>query len=113
MVGTPEYGTTMSTWPSLPNPGSILPVLAFSAINLRPEVNRMRGGFCLSPGQYATPRCDATPAANSYLQISEPVTGLSASTRLPAGRYITPLTTIGVAADVVTRAPGSAKGSSG
>src|SRR4029077_18063675 len=48
--GTELYGTTMSTSPSLPKPGSSLPVVALSAINRRPAANRIRGGLLPSPG---------------------------------------------------------------
>jgi hypothetical protein len=44
IVGTPEYPTTISTILSLPKPGSILPVLASSAIRSFPEVKMLRGG---------------------------------------------------------------------
>src|ERR1700689_5191365 len=56
IVGTPLYGTTISTMPSVPKPGSSLPVPAFSPINLGPAVNKIRGGLLRSPGQYAAPR---------------------------------------------------------
>src|SRR5215472_11275466 len=49
IVGTPVYGTTMSTVPWLPKPGSILPVAAASAIRLRPDVKKIRAELCLSP----------------------------------------------------------------
>src|SRR5579862_5651284 len=100
-VGTPLYGTTMSSTPSLANPGSSFPVLALSAIMLLPEVNRMRGGFCLSPGQYATPRVDTGSLGDSQRQISLPFSGSSATTRLSAGTYITPLTTMGMASEAM------------
>ncbi|HXP86028.1 MAG TPA: hypothetical protein VN841_14990 [Bryobacteraceae bacterium] len=51
--------------PSVPKPGSGLPVRAFKPIILCPVVNRMRGGLLRSPGQYAKPRCEATPDLRS------------------------------------------------
>src|SRR5579875_751134 len=60
-VGTPLYGTTISTLPSFPKPGSVFPVVAFRAISMRPAVNRMRDGFSRSPGHQATPRGEAWP----------------------------------------------------
>src|SRR3984957_20169083 len=90
----------MSNSPSLPKPGSTLPVFAFSAISLRPTVNRMRGGLLLSPGQYATPRRDGAPPATGYSQMVLPLSGSRATTRSTAGRYMTPFTTIGVASEL-------------
>ena len=87
----------MSTSPSLPKPASSAPVAASSAISRRPAVKMMRGGRLPSPGQYATPRRDGAPPVTGCCQISLPVSGSSATTRFAAGRYMTPLTTIGVA----------------
>ena len=46
----------------------------------------------------------ALPAIG-YFQTSFPVSGSSATTRLAAGRYMTPFTTIGVASELRGRAP--------
>src|SRR5579862_6850708 len=99
MVGAELYGITVSTSPSLPKPGSILPVRALSAIMRRSAVKTMRAGLVLSPGQYVTARREGFPLGNWYRQISLPVSGSSAKTLLPAGRYVTPFTTMGVASE--------------
>src|ERR1700722_13547997 len=93
----------MSSSPSLPKPGSTFPVLAFSAMSLRPTVNKMRGGLLLSPGQYATPRREGAPSETGYSQSFLPVSGSRATTRSAAGTYMTPLTTIGVASELGPR----------
>src|SRR5579872_6176189 len=64
-VGGELYGIPRSTSPSLPKPGSIFPVFAFSAIIFLPTVERIRAGLFASPGQYATPRRDGAPEADS------------------------------------------------
>src|SRR5215471_8272256 len=87
----------MSTEPSSPNPVGASPVRALMAISRFPATNRMRGGVVPSPGQNATPRAAVLPVGSLYSQISLPVAASSARTRLPAGRYITLLMTMGVA----------------
>src|SRR5262245_1222073 len=67
------------------------------AIKRRPAVNRIRAAVALSPGQNATPRADVVPIGSLYSHTRLPVSASSAMTRPPAGRYITPLITIGVA----------------
>src|SRR5262245_64044164 len=99
--GTELYGTTRSTSPSLPNAVAGAPVFASIAISRRPAVNTIRGGWLASPGQYATPRRDTAAPATGCRQISLPVSGSSATTRPAAGRYITPLTTTGVASELL------------
>src|SRR5580704_5888374 len=96
IAGTPFHGTVISTMPSLPKPGSILPELAFRAIRLVPAVRIIRGGLLASPGQNATPRA-VVADGSCAVQTSLPDSGSSAMTRLPAGTYISPLTTMGVA----------------
>src|SRR5580700_7279587 len=104
IAGTPFQGTVISTIPSLPKPGSILPEFALRAIKFGPAVRMMRGGLLASPGQNATPR--AVVANGSWaVQASLPDSGSSARTRLPAGRYINPLTTIGVASGFAAGPP--------
>src|SRR6266511_2634337 len=80
-------------------------VLALRAIRRRPDVKMMRAGRVPSPAQYATPRLDAGPPVIGYCQTSRPVSGSSATTRLPAGRYMMPFTTIGVASEFGPPAP--------
>ena len=89
------YGTTMSISPSLPKPDTASPVYAFSAIKRCPTVKKILGGRDPSPGQKATPRRVGS-AFGSKLHNSFPVSGSSATIRLFVGRYIMPLTTIGV-----------------
>src|SRR5580700_2949662 len=96
IAGTPFHGTSISTMPSLPKPGSILPEFAFRPTRCGPAVNMIRGGLLASPGQNATPRA-VVANGNCAVQTSLPDSGSSAITRRPAGRYIRPLTTIGVA----------------
>src|SRR5579863_2389645 len=88
----------MSTSPSLPNPGTGLPVFAFSAINRPSSVPKnSSGGDCLSPAQYSMPRVAGGPPLISVDQISFPVSGASATTRLKAVcKYITSPITSGV-----------------
>src|SRR5499427_7692118 len=57
----------------------------------------IRAGVEVSPGQNATPRAVVLPVGSLYSHTSLPVSASSASTRPPAGRYMMPLTTIGVA----------------
>src|SRR5580693_5314839 len=45
IAGTPFHGTAISTMPSLPKPGSILPEFAFRAIRFVPAVRRILAGF--------------------------------------------------------------------
>src|SRR5215813_5251259 len=97
MSGTPFHGTLMSTEPSCPKPVDASPVSAFRDIKRRPAVKMIRAGVEESPGQNATPRAVVLPVGSLYSQTSFPVSASSASTRPPAGRYMTPLTTIGVA----------------
>src|SRR5262249_6142791 len=61
-----------------------------------------------SPGQYVTPRLESAPPGpgeTSNFQISFPVEASNARTRLSAGKYITPFTTIGVASVKPPRPP--------
>src|SRR5215471_8044861 len=95
----------MSTSPSLPNPGSSLPVFAFKAMSLRPAVKRMRGGLLVLPGQYATPRREGAPPVTGYAQISLPDSGCRATTRFAAGTYRISFTTIGVASELPPAPP--------
>src|SRR5438105_11403486 len=97
MSGTPLQPTLISTDPSSPKPAAASPVIALIAINRLPAVKRMRGGVVPSPGQNATPREPVLPIGSLYSHTSLPLSASSASTRPPAGRYITPLMTIGVA----------------
>src|SRR5215475_9162985 len=97
MSGTPFHDTLISTEPSWPKPVEASPVMALIAISFRPAVKRSRGGTEPSPGQYATPRADVLPVGSLYSQISFPVSASRARTRPPAGRYMTPLITTGVA----------------
>src|SRR6516225_7377890 len=87
----------MSTAPFSPKPAGASPVMALMALNCLPAVNRILGGVVVSPGQYATPRAVVLPVGSLYSQTIFPVSASSARTRPPAGRYITPLMTIGVA----------------
>src|SRR5438477_12094157 len=87
----------MSTAPSLPKLAEASPVIAFTAIRRDPAVKSIRGGIVPSPGQNATPRELVLPVGSLYSQTSLPLSASRASTRPPAGRYITPLITIGVA----------------
>src|ERR1019366_463898 len=76
--GTPSNATPMSRVPSLPKPGSGLPVPAFNATILFDVVNRIRGGLFLSPGQYATPRrIRTTPARRHGRRSGNPFTSSS------------------------------------
>src|SRR5215468_9179781 len=97
MSGTPFHGTLMSTEPSCPNPADASPVSAFTDIKRRPAVKMIRAGVEVSPGQNATARAVVLPVGSLYSHTSFPVSASSASTRPPAGRYMIPLTTIGVA----------------
>src|SRR5262245_56627594 len=97
MSGTPFHGTLMSTEPSGPKPVDASPVSAFSDIKRQPAVQMIRDGAEESPGQNATPRAVVLPVGSLSSKTSFPVSASSASTRPPAGRYMTPLTTIGVA----------------
>ena len=45
-----------------PKPSTDSPVVAFSAISLRPAVTKIRAGMFCSPGQYVTPRFERAPA---------------------------------------------------
>src|SRR6185295_9127859 len=71
--------------------------IAFTAISRDPAVKSIRGGVVPSPGQNETPRDPVLPVGSLYSQTSLPLSASRASTRPPAGRYITPLITIGVA----------------
>src|SRR6516162_5420291 len=95
----------MSTEPSCPNPAAASPVIALIAIKRLPAVKMIRGGVVPSPGQNATPRAVVLPCGSLYSQTSFPVSASSARTRLAAGRYITPLTTIGVASGFAVGPP--------
>src|SRR5262250_3143793 len=97
MSGTPFHGTLMSTEPSCPNPTDASPVSAFRDIKRRPAVKIIRAGVEVSPGQNATPRAVVLPVGSLYSHTSLPVSAASASTRPPAGRYMVPLITTGVA----------------
>src|SRR5215467_3771114 len=105
MSGAPFHPTLISTEPSSPNPVGASPVRALIAINRFPATNRMRAGVVPSPGQNATPRAAVLPVGSLYSQTSLPVSASSARTRPPAGRYITPLMTIGVASGFTVGAP--------
>src|SRR5262245_47875600 len=94
----------MSTEPFSPKPLDASPVTAFPALNRGPAVKRIRAGVELSPGQNATPRAVVLPAGSLYSQTSLPVSASRASTRPPAGRYMTPLITIGVASGLTVGA---------
>src|SRR5262249_4128627 len=106
-TGTPFQPTPMSTTPLVPKPSDGLPVAASSAIRRAGApgpaalnalaVNRIRSGLLRSPGQNATPPPVESPSI-LCCQIGCPVAASSAVIVLPAdSRYITPLTTIGVA----------------
>src|SRR5262245_25620447 len=95
----------MSTEPSSPKPDAASPVRAFTAIKCRPAVKSTRAGALLSPGQKATPRADVLPVGSLCSQTTLPVSASSARTRPPAGKYITPLMTIGVASGFTVGAP--------
>src|SRR5579883_2211430 len=88
----------ISTAPSFPNPGTSLPVFALTAIKRPSSVpKKSSGGESLSPAQYSSPRVAGGPPLIVVDQISLPVSGSSATTRLYAvTRYITPSTTSGV-----------------
>src|SRR5579872_33797 len=88
----------ISTTPSFPNPGTSLPVLALTAIKRPSSVPKnSSGGDSLSPAQYSRPRVANGPPPIVVDQISFPVSGSSATTRLyDVVRYITPFTTNGV-----------------
>src|SRR5262249_49375004 len=67
-----------------------------------------RAGMLASPGQYVTPRLESAPPGpgeTSNFQISFPVEASNARTRLSAGKYITPFTTIGVTSVKPPRPP--------
>src|SRR5258705_417291 len=105
-------GTYMSISPFVPNRDSRAPVAALSAINRRPAATRIRAGRLPSPGQNATPRREGAPPVTTYRQRSCPVCGSSATTRLAAGTYIVPLTTIGVASEFGPPVPRPVDGAS-
>src|SRR6185436_18595251 len=94
----------MSTSPLVPKPAAAAPVRASSARSRRPDVSRIRGAAVPSPAQYARPRRDGAPPAIGDCQTGVPVSGSSATTRLAAGRYITPPTTIGVTCELTAAA---------
>src|SRR5262249_15549998 len=71
---------------------------------LVPAMNRTRGGLFPSPGQYPTARLPTAPGAE-YVQTSFPLSASSANTRLPPGRYMIPLMTIGVTSGESPGAP--------
>ena len=96
MIGTPSYGTVSATSPSRPNPGSTLPVFAFKRDHLPAcgEDDALRIAAISRPISNATERCHAA------VQFVTPdlFTGIRFQRyyRSPAGKYITPFTTIGV-----------------
>src|SRR5262247_1741787 len=98
----------MSTSPPVPNASDGLPDAASSDSRRRPAVTKTRAASLPSPGQYPPPRRDTAPRcglpAISRCQITFPVSASSATTVLPAGRYITPATTSGTASDPVSSA---------
>src|SRR3984957_8507705 len=103
-VGNPfiTSGVFKFTTPSLPNPGTSLPVFASSAMSSPSSVaKKISGPDVLSPGQYSRLRMDPSlpenPLLAVYSQMTAPVSGTSATTRLNGNdKYITPLTTIGI-----------------
>src|SRR2546422_10810982 len=105
MSGTPLHPTVILTAPSWPKPADASPVIAFTAMSRDPDVKRILAGVVPSPGQNATPRAPVAPVGSLYSHINFPVSASSARTRLPAGRYITSLITIGVASGFALAAP--------
>src|ERR1043166_1169548 len=99
----------MSTTPLSPKPSEGLPVAASKDRSFRPAGTRMRSGVLRSPGKKPRPRlvivAPCGPPGTSRCQITLPVSASSATTLLPAGRYMTPPTTIGTASDAAPSPP--------
>src|SRR5678809_385185 len=75
------------------------PESALRPISFEPAVKKILAGRLPSPGQYATPRLLGLPPVTLKVQRVFPESGSSARMRLPAGKYITPSMTIGVACE--------------